>query len=74
MTKLINVKLIHIQQNTYCNRVDIMACRVDGVPVASHDIMRSMMLLHALSEALALSEAFPQFLSLQTFLEGTEKS
>jgi len=34
-------------------RMDIMACRVDGVQVASQDIMRSMMFLHALSEALA---------------------
>jgi len=52
-----------------CFRMDIMACRVDGVPIASHDIMRSMMLLHALSEALAS----PQFLSFQAFLEGKKK-
>jgi len=48
-----------------CFWMDIMACRADGVPVASHDIMRSMLLLHALSEALAS----PQFLSLQAFFE-----
>jgi len=49
--------------------MDIMACRIDGVLVASHDIMRSMMLLHALSDALASL----QFLSLQAFLEAMEK-
>jgi len=52
-----------------CFQMDIMACRVDGVLVASHDIMPSMMSLHALCETLA----FPQFWSLQAFLERTGK-